>query len=152
MKRIHIGLSVNDLGESVRYYSALFGEGPVVQEQDYAKWTPAEPAVNLSVTTRAGGEAGPVHFGIDVTSMEELDEVAQRLDDKGIDTADEGETVCCYHRSTKTWSTDPDRHAWEVFFTSSRESEFGKGSVITQAAGESSTCCDETCCGAEQSA
>ena len=154
MKRIHIGLSVQDLDQSVAYYTALFGEDPVVREPDYAKWTPSEPFVNLSVTTRSSGETYPVHFGIDVTAKEDLMEISERLEQRGVKTVDEGETICCYHRSTKTWASDPDRFAWEVFLTSGREAEFGKGPVSQSPAATAGgqACCESTCCGEEDAA
>lgn len=149
MQRIHIGLTVQDLDQSVAYYSALFGEGPVVREPDYAKWTPAEPAVNLSVTSRSGSHA--VHLGIDVTEKSELERINSRLDQGGVETVDEGETVCCYHRSTKTWAQDPDGMAWEVFLTAGREAEFGKSAVQrNDSAAASVACCDDGCCDGEE--
>ena len=38
MKRIHIGLDVQDLAQSVRFYTDLFGAPPTVEKPDYAKW------------------------------------------------------------------------------------------------------------------
>ncbi len=126
MKRIHIGLSVKDLDQSVAFYSALLGEDPLVLEKDYAKWAPKDPPVNLSVTASCCGEApGGVHFGIDAETREDLGEVTDRLDSKGIETLDEGETICCYHRSTKSWAIDPDAFRWEVFLTSARNADYG---------------------------
>jgi hypothetical protein len=37
MKRLHIHVAVNDLGESTRFYSALFAAEPTVSKPDYAK-------------------------------------------------------------------------------------------------------------------
>jgi hypothetical protein len=38
MKRFHVHIHVTDLDSSVRFYSTLFGEPPVVIKSDYAKW------------------------------------------------------------------------------------------------------------------
>jgi extradiol dioxygenase family protein len=37
MKRFHVHVAVNELAESVRFYSAVFGSAPSVQREDYAK-------------------------------------------------------------------------------------------------------------------
>ena len=37
MKRLHVHLHVNDLGQSVRFYNALFDSKPAKLERDYAK-------------------------------------------------------------------------------------------------------------------
>ncbi len=53
MKRIHIHVSVQDLNESVRFYSALFGNvEPTVSKPDYCKWELADPAVNFAISQR----------------------------------------------------------------------------------------------------
>ena len=57
MKRLHIHVSVEDLGESVRFYSALFAAAPTVAKADYAKWMLDDPRVNFAVSAR-GGAAG----------------------------------------------------------------------------------------------
>lgn len=46
--------------------------------------------------------------------MEELRERLKRAD---MSTFDEGETVCCYARSDKSWVTDPAGVAWETYRT-----------------------------------
>ncbi|HTC96660.1 MAG TPA: glyoxalase/bleomycin resistance/dioxygenase family protein, partial [Bradyrhizobium sp.] len=38
MKRLHVHVSVEDIGHSVGFYSALFAAQPVVVKSDYAKW------------------------------------------------------------------------------------------------------------------
>jgi catechol 2,3-dioxygenase-like lactoylglutathione lyase family enzyme len=37
MKRFHVHVAVPDLGESIRFYSTLFGAEPAVRKHDYAK-------------------------------------------------------------------------------------------------------------------
>ena len=54
MRRIHIGLDVQDLDASIRFYSQLFGQEPEVIKADYAKWMVEDPRVNFSITARGG--------------------------------------------------------------------------------------------------
>ena len=38
MKRLHVHVGVNDLDQSIGFYSTLFGAEPTVVKSDYAKW------------------------------------------------------------------------------------------------------------------
>ena len=62
---------------------------------------------------------------------------------------DEGETVCCYHASDKTWVTDAQGVSWETFFTSGeadvmKAGDAADGGVSAAAAGDG--CCAPDCC------
>ena len=37
MKRFHVHIAVSNLGESTRFYAAMFGAQPTVLKPDYAK-------------------------------------------------------------------------------------------------------------------
>ena len=57
MKRLHVHVSVRDLEQSIRFYSALFAAEPAVRKPDYAKWMLDDPRVNFAISTRAGRAA-----------------------------------------------------------------------------------------------
>ena len=40
------------------FYFLLMGSSPVKLKHDYAKWEPADPSVNLSITTGGSGDPG----------------------------------------------------------------------------------------------
>lgn len=71
MKRIHLHVSVPDLGASIQFYETLFGAAPVVVKDDYAKWMLDDPKVNFAISERARA-AGIDHIGIQVDSADEL--------------------------------------------------------------------------------
>jgi len=50
MKRFHIHVSVNDLTQSIRFYSTLFGAEPSRVEADYAKWMLEDPRLNFAIS------------------------------------------------------------------------------------------------------
>ena len=57
MKRFHVHVAVDDLGQSIGFYSALFAAEPSVIKTDYAKWMLDDPRVNFAISTR-GRQAG----------------------------------------------------------------------------------------------
>lgn len=116
MKRLHVHNRVSDIERSVSYYTALFGQPPSVRKDDYAKWMIDDPAVNFAVSTRGAGR-GIDHLGFQFDSDRELADFRARAERAGDANRSETDTVCCYARSDKHWSTDPDGLAWEGFRT-----------------------------------
>ncbi len=125
MRRIHIGMNVENLERSIRFYNDLFGQAPSLVKDDYAKWMLDDPRVNFSITARDGA-AEKVHFGIQVESPDELAETARRLEGAGHEVVAEGDTVCCYHRSEKAWVADPQGYLWETFLTTGEATVYGE--------------------------
>tara|TARA_R110001599_G_scaffold353823_1_gene599136 strand:+ start:9805 stop:10137 length:333 start_codon:yes stop_codon:yes gene_type:complete len=60
---------------------------------------------------------GVDHLGLQVDDDAELEELRERLKRADMTLLDEGETVCCYARSDKTWVKDPSGVAWETYRT-----------------------------------
>lgn len=116
MKRLHVHVAVEDLARSIGFYSTLFGTGPSVVKDDYAKWMLDDPRVNFAISDRAAVH-GVDHLGIQVDSAEELAELAGRLKAAGEATRDQEATTCCYARSDKAWVDDPTGVRWETFHT-----------------------------------
>ncbi len=116
MKRMHVMLKVNNLNESVEFYSTLFGVAPTKQKEDYAKWMLDDPRVNFSIAEREGTK-GIEHLGIEAESEEELLELRSNIDRTHGLSRNEGETTCCYANSDKSWITDPQGVEWEAFHT-----------------------------------
>ena len=116
MKRMHVHVGVHDLAQSVRFYSALFAARPTVLKDDYAKWQLDDPRVNFAISTR-GRHAGLDHLGIQAESSEELEEIGTRLAQAGVATTSQKNAACCYAKSDKYWTIDPQGIAWESFHT-----------------------------------
>lgn len=124
MKRFHVHLAVTDLDQSVRFYSTLFGQRPAVRKDDYAKWMLDDPRINFAVSTR-GRQPGVNHLGVQVDDELELNEARDRLQSASIDVLDQSRTACCYAKSDKYWTTDPQGIAWETFRTLGEVPIFG---------------------------
>ena len=135
-KRFHVHVSVADLAGNIRYYSALFGAAPTVIKPDYAKWMLDDPRLNFAISAR-GAKPGLDHLGLQVDSAEELAAQRQGLQEAELALAVVGETTCCYARSDKHWSSDPQGIAWETFQTLGTAPTFNGGAGETTA----SACC-----------
>ncbi len=116
MKRLHIHIAVEDLEQSIGFYSTLFGEKPTKQKSDYAKWMLADPRINFAISAR-GAKTGLDHLGIQVDSSDELNIIRENLKRADFGLFDEGETTCCYAESEKSWVRDPNGIAWEAYHT-----------------------------------
>jgi len=116
MKRLHVHVAVNDLAQSLRFYSTLFGAEPTVTKDDYAKWQLDDPRVNFAISTR-GKTAGLDHLGIQAESDVELEEIGARLKQAELPTMVQKNASCCYAKSDKYWTLDPQGIAWESFHT-----------------------------------
>jgi catechol 2,3-dioxygenase-like lactoylglutathione lyase family enzyme len=124
MKRIHVHVGVEDLEQSIGFYSALFATEPSVVKADYAKWMLDDPRVNFAISTR-GKEPGLDHLGIQVESKGELGDVYARLRRAGGAVVEQGQTTCCYAKSEKSWIDDPAGISWETFFTTGESTDYG---------------------------
>ena len=130
MKRMHIGLRVEDLDASVEFYTRLFGEGPTLHRGDYAKWMLDDPYINFAINSGAcgDGDPGPLgvsHLGLQVASTDELEDMRDIWDARGFSRADQDDLVCGYQRQDKSWVFDPQQMPWEVFVTHGVEDDYG---------------------------
>ena len=140
MKRMHIHVAVENLAGSIGFYSTLFGAAPGVIKDDYAKWMLDDPCVNFAISSRAAGQVGLDHLGIQVDSAEELAELAGRLRSAGETTLDQQAATCCYARSDKSWVDDPSGLRWETFHTFGEATVFGEDAAPTVTASKNACC------------
>lgn len=116
MKRMHVHVRVADLAHNIRFYSALFGSEPAVVKDDYAKWMLEDPRLNFAISTRTG-TVGLDHLGFQVDTDAELGEMENRLAAAELPIESEPGTACCYAKSNKHWTVDPQGIAWESYQT-----------------------------------
>lgn len=130
MKRLHVHVGVNDLDQSITFYSTVFGAGPTVTKADYAKWMLEDPRVNFAISA-ANDHKGIEHLGIQAEDSDELSEVYGRLKSADRPVLEEGCTTCCYAKSEKSWIADPDGVVWEAFFTDGQSTFYGDSAVLS---------------------
>ena len=126
MNRIHIHISVEDLDQSVQFYTAMLETSPSVQKEDYAKWLVEEPAMNLAISSRCGQTPGVNHLGIQTDSDDGLEQITERLSAAQQNLLKEHNTNCCYAKSNKTWVEDPSGVKWETFYTHGESTKYGE--------------------------
>jgi catechol 2,3-dioxygenase-like lactoylglutathione lyase family enzyme len=137
MKRFHVHVAVDNLDESIRFYSTIFGTEPSVVKPDYAKWMLEDPKVNFAISHR-GHATGVNHLGIQVESAEELAELRGQLERADQSMVEQTGAACCYARSDKYWVTDPAGIAWETFHSLGSVPVYGDD---TQTSTEGAACC-----------
>lgn len=116
MNRFHVHLNVADLAGSIRFYTQLFAAPPSVVKHDYAKWMLEDPRINFAISS-TGRAPGVDHLGLQVDTAAELAALGPRLDAAGGSVVPEDGAVCCYARSDKLWTEDPQGTRWETFHT-----------------------------------
>lgn len=140
MKRIHLHFNVNDLDESVRYYTALLGANPSIRKADYAKWLLDDPGLNLAVSTGSGTQ-GLSHLGVQVDRACDLERIRDRLTETKVPVDEEADAHCCYARSDKVWSRDPAGVVWESFLTHAVEQERDGAAHAAPRDPQAESCC-----------
>jgi len=149
MKRFHVNVSVDNLAESIRFYTALFEAEPTVRKDDYAKWMLDDPRINFAISQR-GYPIGVNHLGFQVDTAEELTGMRAQLTRADQALVEQRSAACCYANSDKYWITDPAGIAWETFHTLGAIPIYGADTDIVPT---SSSCCvplkanaGEPCC------
>lgn len=129
MKRLHVHVGVTDLAQSIAFYTNLFGSEPTLVRDDYAKWMLDDPRVNFAIS-HGHAATGIEHLGIQAETPEELAEVTARLNKADAPLLAEGETTCCYARSEKSWTADPQGVVWEAFHTMAEARTYGSSPML----------------------
>jgi catechol 2,3-dioxygenase-like lactoylglutathione lyase family enzyme len=143
MKRMHVHVGVDNLAQSLRFYTTLFGAEPSVIEADYAKWMLDDPRLNFAISA-GHATRGIEHLGIQVESETELAEVGARLARADGPVLAEAATTCCYATSSKAWIADPQGVVWETFLTTGSAADYGSSPALSRLAGESAA--EGACC------
>ncbi len=116
MSRVQLALNVDDLAESIAFYSKLFGTEPAKQRPGYANFAIAEPPLKLILLENPGQGGTLNHLGVEVADAGTVDAEQARLADAGLASVDERDTTCCYARQDKFWVKGaPSGERWEIY-------------------------------------
>jgi catechol 2,3-dioxygenase-like lactoylglutathione lyase family enzyme len=129
MSRVQLALNVNDLQESVAFYSKLFGTEPAKLRDGYANFAVAEPPLKLVLLENPGQGGSINHLGVEVEDVAVVGAEQERLAGAGLaPAAEHARTTCCYAEQDKFWvSGAPNGEQWEVYTVLADSSTFGCG-------------------------
>ncbi|MBP1158594.1 catechol 2,3-dioxygenase-like lactoylglutathione lyase family enzyme [Rhodococcus sp. PvR044] len=148
MSRVQLALNVDDLTESVAFYSKLFNTEPAKLREGYANFAIAEPPLKLVLLQNPGKGGSINHLGVEVESSEVVHEEIARLTGEGLFTDEEIGTTCCFATQDKVWVTGPAGEKWEVYTVLADSETFGTGpsslELAASAAPAGGVCCAST--------
>lgn len=114
--RPHISLDVHDVSKSVTFYEEeVFGVTPQKQVADNTKFDLKTSALNFSLVSSIGKVSTVDHLGIEVDTVEVIAQWEARLQHEVILELADDNIACCFARQDKSWFSDPDGNAWEIF-------------------------------------
>jgi catechol 2,3-dioxygenase-like lactoylglutathione lyase family enzyme len=114
--RVQLALNVNDLAESVAFYTKLFGTEPAKVRPGYANFAIADPPLKLVLLENSGQGGSLNHLGVEVADTGTVEAEQTRLAEAGLAAVEERDTTCCYARQDKFWVTGtPDGERWEIY-------------------------------------
>src|SRR4051812_5643163 len=116
MSRIQLALNVDDLEQSIAFYSTLLGTGPAKTKPGYANFAVAEPPLKLVLIENPGQGGSLNHLGIEVEDAGAVDAELTRLGAAGFAATEERDTTCCYAQQDKFWvDNSPDDEPSEIY-------------------------------------
>jgi catechol 2,3-dioxygenase-like lactoylglutathione lyase family enzyme len=114
--RVQLALNVDNLQESIAFYSRLFGTEPAKLRPGYANFAISEPPLKLILMENPGQGGSLNHLGVEVADTDTVDAEQTRLAEAGLASIDERNTTCCYARQDKFWVTGaPNGERWEIY-------------------------------------
>ncbi len=144
MSRVQLALNVDDLAQSIAFYSTLFDTPPTKIKPGYANFAISEPPLKLVLMENPGRGGSLNHLGVEVADVDTVDAEQARLAKSGFTSIDERGTTCCYAEQDKFWVDGaPNGERWEIYTVVADSETF---SATHQ---QGATCCGATT-GAEQ--
>lgn len=140
MSRLQLALNVDNVDDSVAFYSKLFGTEPAKRRPGYANFAIAEPPLKLVLLENPGQGGSLNHLGVEVPDVDTVDAEQTRLTTEGLASIDERGTTCCYAKQDKFWVQGaPNGESWEIYTVLADSETFDTASDAADAA----------CCGTD---
>ena len=114
--RIQLALNVDNLEESIEFYSKLFGAEPAKLRPGYANFAIDDPPLKLILMEKTGEGGSLNHLGVEVADTDAVDAEQTRLAEVGLASVDERNATCCYAKQDKFWVHGaPNGERWEIY-------------------------------------
>jgi catechol 2,3-dioxygenase-like lactoylglutathione lyase family enzyme len=128
MGRLQLALNVEDIDDSIAFYSRLFGTPPAKVRPGYANFAVADPPLKLVLIANPGHGGSINHLGVEVEDVDAVDAFQTRLSTDGLASVDERGTTCCYAKQDKFWVEGaPNHEQWEVYTVLADSPTYGSG-------------------------
>ena len=138
--RVQLALNVDDLDESIDFYTKMFATEPLKVKDGYANFAIENPPLKL-VLFQNPGEGGSLnHLGVEVETADQVEEAEARLSAAGLETTGVDDTLCCYAAKTETWIEGP-QTKWEWYVKN------GDSEVLVNTPANTTECGPRVCCG-----
>lgn len=137
--RVQLALNVDDLDQSIEFYSKMFATEPYKIKDGYANFEVAEPPLKLVLFEQRGNGGTLNHLGVEVETADQVMAAEARLADAGLDTTGVGDTMCCYAEKTETWVEGPDTR-WE-WYVKNADGEILENTPVPTATGPGNDVC-----------
>ena len=83
MARVQLAINVDNLDESIAFYSKLFGTEPAKLKPGYANFAISEPPLKLILMENPGQGGSLNHLGVEVADTDTVDAEQTRLAERG---------------------------------------------------------------------
>jgi catechol 2,3-dioxygenase-like lactoylglutathione lyase family enzyme len=116
VSRVQLAINVDNLDDSITFYSKLFGTEPAKRRLGYANFAIAQPPLKLVLMENSGHGGSLNHLGVEVDDVDTVDAEQNRLAEAGLASIDERGTTCCYAKQDKFWVRGaPNGESWEIY-------------------------------------
>jgi len=131
MSRVQLALNVDDLDESIAFYSRLFATEPAKVRPGYANFAIASPPLKLVLIENEGQGGSVNHLGIEVENTAGVNAEQARLAQAGLASVDDRGSTCCYATQDKFWvQNTPNGETWEVYTVLADSETFGPTDTV----------------------
>jgi catechol 2,3-dioxygenase-like lactoylglutathione lyase family enzyme len=132
--KVHVHMTVSDLGKSRTFYEQFFGVAPVKVKPGYVKFLPPFGPLNLALSEAksSDGRGHVDHMGLQVESQAIVVRELERVKATGLPVREEFSVNCCHANQDKFWVQDPDGVEWEVYVLNHDLEEGGAGASDTE--------------------
>lgn len=138
--RVQLALNVENLGESIDFYTKMFATEPYKVKDGYANFAIEEPPLKLVLFEQAGTGGTLNHLGVEVEDAQQVEAAEARIAGTGLPTTGVDDVICCYAGKTETWVHGPDTR-WEWYVKTSDAETPSFENVVPEAA---DGCCTPT--------
>ena len=127
MSRLQLALNVDDLEQSIAFYTGLFGTEPAKVKPGYANFAVADPALKLVLIENPGHGGSLNHLGVEVADTDTVDAEQSRLAEVGPGLGRRARHHLLLRPQDKFWVEGaPNGEQWEIYTVLEDAGAFGR--------------------------